>query len=50
MSKKSCINKIVKWIPVAVAGVVAVVQAIGDQKEENRIDDMEKRISNLERK
>lgn len=45
---KDKIEKFSKWIPVIVAGVVAVCQAIGEQKEEERIDDMESRIAKLE--
>ena len=41
-------SKLLKWIPVAIAGVVAVCQSIGDQKEAERIDDMEERIAKLE--
>lgn len=44
------LNKIMKWIPVVAAGVVAVVQAIGEQKEANRINNMDERIARLENK
>ena len=37
-------------VPVAFAGVIAVVQAIGEQKEAARIDNMEHRIEELESK
>lgn len=46
--KKINISKLTKWIPVLIAGAVAVVQAIGEQKEEERINDMEERIAKLE--
>lgn len=46
--KKPDVGKLLKWIPVVIAGVVAVYQAIGDQKEADRIDDMEQRIAKLE--
>lgn len=46
--KKFEMGKLLKWIPVAVAGIVAVYQAVGDQKEAERIDDMEERIARLE--
>ena len=46
--KKFEISKLLKWIPVAVAGIVAVYQAVGEQKEAERIDDMEERIARLE--
>lgn len=46
--KKFEVSKLLKWIPVAIAGVVAVCQSIGDQKEAERIDDMEERIAKLE--
>lgn len=46
--KKFEVSKLLKWIPVAIAGVVAVYQAVGDQKEAERIDDMEERIAKLE--
>ena len=47
--KKIEIGGLLKWIPVAVAGIVAVYQAMSDQKESERIDDMEERIAKLER-
>lgn len=46
--KKFEMSKLLKWIPVAVAGIVAVYQAVGEQKEAERIDDMEERIARLE--
>lgn len=46
--KKFEAGKLLKWVPVAIAGIVAVYQAIGDQKEAERIDDMEERIAKLE--
>ena len=46
--KKIDMSKFLKWIPVAVAGIVAVYQAVGEQKESERIDDMEERIAKLE--
>lgn len=46
--KKFEVSKLLKWIPVAIAGAVAVYQSIGDQKEAERIDDMEERIAKLE--
>lgn len=46
--KKFEMGKLLKWIPVAVAGIVAVYQAVGEQKEAERIDDMEERIARLE--
>jgi hypothetical protein len=46
--KKFEMSKLLKWIPVAIAGVVAVYQAVGEQKEAERIDDMEERIARLE--
>lgn len=36
------------FVPVVSAGVMAVVQSIGEQKEARRIDDMEARIEALE--
>lgn len=41
-------KKLVRWAPIAMAGVVAVVQAINEQKEEDRINDMDARIEKLE--
>lgn len=41
--------KILKWIPVAIAGIVAVVQTLGEQKQQERIDDMDERIKSLEK-
>ena len=46
--KKFEIGKLLKWVPVAIAGIVAVCQAVGEQKESERIDDMEERIAKLE--
>ena len=46
--KKPDIGKLLKWVPVVIAGVVAVYQAIGDQKEAARVDEMEERIAKLE--
>lgn len=48
MDKKPDIGKLLKWVPVIIAGAVAVFQAIGEQKEEERINDMEERIAKLE--
>lgn len=42
------IKKLAKWIPVVIAGAVAVFQAIGEQNESERIDNMEERIAKLE--
>lgn len=42
------IKSILKWVPVIIAGGVAVVQAISEQKEAERIDDMEERLIKLE--
>lgn len=41
-------KKLFKWAPVVCAGVIATVQAIMEQKEADRIDDMEERIAKLE--
>lgn len=46
--KKNEFGKLAKWFPVLVAGAVAVYQAVGEQKEAERIDDMEERIAKLE--
>ena len=46
--KKFEIGKLLKWVPVAIAGIVAVCQAVGEQKESERSDDMEERIAKLE--
>ena len=46
--KKIDISKLSKWIPVLIAAAIAVRQAIGEQKEAERIDDMEERIAKLE--
>lgn len=37
-------------VPIVIAGALAVVQAIEEQREQKRIDDMEKRIEELESK
>lgn len=41
-------SKILKWSAIAVAGLAAAYQAFTEQKEEERIDDMEARIAALE--
>ena len=41
-------KKWLKWIPVAIAAVVAAAQTIGEQKQQERIDDLDDRISKLE--
>lgn len=46
MNKKS----IVKWIPVIIAAAVAAFQTISEQKEQERIDSMDRRIAELENK
>lgn len=46
--KKFEAGKLLKWIPVAIAGIVAVAQAVGEQKESERIDEMDERIARLE--
>lgn len=46
--KKIDISKLSKWVPVLIAGAIAVCQAIGEQKEAERIDNMEERIAKLE--
>lgn len=43
-------KNIVKWIPVVIAAAVAAFQTIGEQKEQEKIDDMDRRITNLENK
>ena len=41
--------KVIKCsVPIIFAGALAVVQAIGEQREQKRIDDMERRIEMLE--
>lgn len=39
-----------KFAPFAIAAIFAAAEAIGEQKEKNRIEDMEKRIAELEKK
>ena len=39
-----------KLLPILVAGVIAIVQEVNEQKESRKIDNMEKRISELENK
>lgn len=41
-------SKFMKWIPVVIAGIVAMAQTIGEQKQQERIDDMDERIKSLE--
>ncbi len=42
------LKTLLKWVPVVIAGATAVVQAISEQKEAQRIDDMEERLIKLE--
>ena len=42
------LKTLLKWVPVVIAGATAVVQAISEQKEAQRIDDMEERLNKLE--
>lgn len=44
MNKKGFI----KWIPVIVTTTVALIQAIAEVKDADRIDDMDERIQKLE--
>lgn len=44
------VKKFAKWAPVAIAALMAGVQAVGEQREQARIDDMESRINQLEHK
>lgn len=46
--KEFKIGKLLKWVPVAIAAVVAGYQTLSEQKESERIDDMEERIARLE--
>ena len=41
-------KSLLKWVPVVIAGVTAVVQAVSEQKEAERIDNMEERLNKLE--
>ena len=43
-------KSLVKWIPVAVAVVMAAIGEISGKLEQDRIDDMDERISKLEEK
>ena len=46
--KKFEAKKMFKWIPVVIAAAVAGIQQISEQKEAERIDNMENRIAKLE--
>lgn len=49
--KENCnMNKkgFIKWIPVIVTTTVALIQAIAEVKDADRIDDMDERIQKLE--
>lgn len=39
-----------KLLPIIIAGAIAIVQEINEQKESRKIDDMERRIGELENK
>lgn len=43
-------KNIVKWIPVVIAAAVAAFQTIGEQKEQEKINAMDARITELENK
>lgn len=43
-------KKVLKWIPVVIAAVVAGVQAIDERNKEEQMEDMEKRLTKLENK
>lgn len=43
-------KKVVKWVGFAVAGVAAVAEAIGKDKDTEALKDLTKRVSNLEGK
>ena len=43
-------KKVLKWIPVVIAAVVAVAQAIDERNKEEQMEDMEKRLTKLENK
>ena len=53
--KEECFTKIkakniLKWVPVAIAAVVAASDAISTKKDQERLDDLEKAISELTKK
>lgn len=48
MKKIFTMSNIIKFAPVVIAAAAAVSQAIGEIKEADKIDDMERRISELE--
>lgn len=48
--KKNGMEKLMKWVPVVVAGIVAMCQTFMEQQEEARVDHLEERISRLEDK
>ena len=48
--KKNGMEKLMKWVPVVVAGIVAMCQTFMEQQEEARVDRLEERISRLEDK
>ena len=41
---------ILKWVPVAIAAAVAASDAISTKKDQERLDDLEKAISELTKK
>lgn len=43
-------KKVLKWIPVVIAAVVAGAQAIDERNKEEQMEDMEKRLTKLENK
>lgn len=52
MDMKKIFNKetATKLLPILIAGTIAIIQEVNEQKESRKIDNMEKRISDLENK
>lgn len=48
MLDKNSMKSILKWGAVLVAAIIAGVGEFADQKEEERIDELEKRVAKLE--
>ena len=43
-------KNVLKWIPVAIAAIAAGAQTIAEQKNEEKMEEMEERLSKLENK
>lgn len=43
-------NKFIKWLPILAAGVIAAIGELEDRKKDEKIEELEQRVSSLEEK